>query len=240
MKYKFLFIVGVGHSGTTLVARIMGAHSSCYLVPRETRWFLPANRTMDPMAKIVDELSASPGDKEIIVEKTPGHLRFMSDIRTVIGNPKFLMCIRNPRDVAASLGLRLGDIEGAARRVRVGLQATLSELGNHDVHLVRYESLVSDFAREVQLMDTFVGLDFESQQLRYFETDQVWNGVKNPIKTDGVGPMNHRLNRSWQINQPLMDRRNRYLDLLTDSQLAAVERIIGNDILSATGYESVQ
>ncbi|HWV57097.1 MAG TPA: hypothetical protein VNZ57_06465 [Longimicrobiales bacterium] len=74
IRHPPTFIVGCGHSGTSLMLAVLRYHSSIYAIPRETNFAYASN----PMAamKRFDMRTVVAG-KSRWVEKTPRHIRCM-------------------------------------------------------------------------------------------------------------------------------------------------------------------
>ena len=54
------------------------------------------------LVEVLDTLTLSQG-KEVWIEKTPGHLRFVDQIEKLVSGAKFVHMVRNGEDVVASL-----------------------------------------------------------------------------------------------------------------------------------------
>ena len=58
--------------------------------------------------------------RRVILEKTPRHIRVLDVIRGHLPRPRFLIVVRDGRDVAASMARRFGD-------VRVGIDRWIKD-----------------------------------------------------------------------------------------------------------------
>ena len=140
-----VFIVGCGHSGTSILLAILDSHSRIYAVPYETKIAVQDSRNKFKRAlKRFDRWAISAG-KRRWVEKTPNHVRHIKKILRWCPDAKFLLIIRDGRDVAASIKKRNDSIEkGINRWVKDNLAG--KEYWDHpSVHVVRYEDLVGNF-----------------------------------------------------------------------------------------------
>ncbi len=127
---------------------------------------------------------AKPGAR-LIGDKTPRNAQIIEDLGVVFPGMKFILMVRDPRDVAAS---RLGHaaragrreaedrtsayyldlVRGSAREWRMSLERTLAYAQSHpgEVITVRYEDLVRDARRELARVFGFLGAPATSAQLK--------------------------------------------------------------------------
>jgi len=198
-----IFVCGGAHSGTTLMATILGAHSKTDLIPYETSVYLhdPHN------AKTLIENIV--GDQEWAIEKTPRNLFFMPKIREDFPSSKFVVMFRNPLDVSASIYARMNRWPYAVREATNDLQGCINCMRDTDVIIVSYESLITDFDNTVKKVCKHVGLDYEKGMSEFHNAAPQWFG-----KTDNKW-LNHRAN---QVKQPLYDGRGRWKKELSELQ----------------------
>src|ERR1051326_4668835 len=138
-----LFVMGCGHSGTTVDKELIGAHSSVFKTPDDVKLFRlgPAEREetvarWDAGARAMgcrrwlDKMAAYVHDIDTILARFPHSILFI--------------VIRDGRDVAVSLRKRTGDFaQGVARWIDDN-RAALRFAAHPAVMFVRYEELVSD------------------------------------------------------------------------------------------------
>lgn len=103
-------------------------------------------------------------------DKTPPYLQWIDELRMVWPRAKFVILVRDGRDVALSIrGLPFGanNVWAAARDWAHGIRLGLRAQRQHPAHTltVRYEDLVADPATVVPAICSFVGIDFEQQML---------------------------------------------------------------------------
>jgi protein O-GlcNAc transferase len=196
-----ILVSGFGHSGTTLMATMLGAHPQTHLIPHETRWFInDVERGKRKIAEVQEKHSDL-----IIVEKTPSHMYRIDDID--IPNAKFVVMIRHPYDIAASLYIRYNDIEKAVKRVNKDFNALVSITS--DIHIVKYESLIENPKETLTNVCHYSGLRFSKKMLEHERYAPVWFKVEKPKNVKGQGK-DHEIRRAWQVQQPLFDGRNRW------------------------------
>ena len=196
---------GCGHSGTTLLARILGAHPQIYVPPNETNAFLDEKKMGDRLDRLRQNTLAS--RKPYLVEKTPRHLRRMNAIRAGVPGAKFVIIVRDGRDVAASIGKREdGDYAGGLARWVKDNARVLKERRSKDVHVLRYEDIVTDAEGTIRKVCRFLGVAYDDQMLRYHERPANWFGRKE-VREVGRPGKEHGDLRNWQVNQPIYDGR---------------------------------
>jgi O-antigen/teichoic acid export membrane protein len=269
-----IFIVGLSRSGTTLLSRMLDAHSNIAIFP-ETGWYLvldclgcireftnPLQTSLflnevwkslrfyrDPAARIVaDEASkqsryvgptvhlleklgrayAKERHAEIWGEKTPGHVLWLPQIRELFPRSRILFMVRDPRDVLVSYD----DRWNRGRRDTDYLIRTAALLKFHLVHLlyrpvfpreqvrwVKYESLAAHPAAELEQICDFLGVNFETSMLAFYQRHQ---NIENEMPEGH----HHRL-----LSKPATTEQiGRYQRVLTSSQIALVERLLEKEM----------
>jgi len=130
-----IFVVGCGHSGTTLVNSLLGLHKNIYAIPFETSMFLAEpqriERAVDMLAPVDQRTLLNwhrryvlNNDKHIVKvchvadmtavatsairwsEKTPRHILRIPIILESMPDARIIIVTRDGRDVATSLALR--------------------------------------------------------------------------------------------------------------------------------------
>lgn len=165
------FVVGCGHSGTTLLAAKLGRLAGCHLPGWETKIFLPdqglywSKAAFSALVK-----TAETTGRKTILEKTPKHVHCTERILRLLPGARFLVVTRNPLDNCASLLERFGSLDEAIERWNMDNSAALEVLRRPAALQVRYEDLVGSpeqiFARAAK----FIGLDWQSSALVAGET----------------------------------------------------------------------
>lgn len=229
------FVCGCGHSGTTLLARILGAHPQIYVPPNETNAFLDEKRMGDRLDRLRQNTLAS--GKPYLVEKTPRHLRRMNAIRAGVPGARFVIIVRDGRDVAASIGKREdGDYAGGLARWVKDNARVLKERRSKDVHVLRYEDIVTDAEGTIRKVCRFLGVAYDDQMLRYHERPANWFGRKE-VREVGRPGKEHGDLRNWQVNQPIYDGRGRWKKDLPEEFAAQFRAGEPREIMNAFGYD---
>jgi len=207
---KNVFIVGCGHSGTSIVARILSSHTKVYVVPKETGvFFLNESDTSESIIKDYENY-ASTENKEYCVEKTPSHVMCIKKIFEVRPKSKIIVCVRDPRDVACSYRERGFIFKDGIERWIMSYKEVEKYFGDKRFIFIRLEDLLKNSKSVTNKLQKFLGLDQE-YLLNYYLHPENWYSnivIKNkPI--NGVGN-NHEKLRNWQINQPLFKTAKRF------------------------------
>ncbi|MBM7332279.1 MAG: sulfotransferase [Alcanivorax sp.] len=227
------FVVGCGHSGTTLVASMLGAHKNIHCIQRETYWFINNQRLEQEYPLVLAE--ARKEGKGMVCEKTPRHLYRIDEILERFPRARFVALVRDGRDVAWSLKKRTGSFEEGVRRWRDDNQELIAQQGRGSLHLVRYEDLIEDPESTMGAVLAFLGEPYDPAVLEFHKKDYQWFDVRDAHETDGQGEDNHMIRRAWQMNQPLHDRRGLWKGNLSDEELSHLREECG-DLMEHFGY----
>jgi len=234
-----IFIVGCGHSGTSLLLSILGAHSRIYAVPNETALAFDWGTEKPRLRKTVElflwylDSKAIRAGKMRWVEKTPKHITAISLLLGLRPNAKIIIIIRDGRDVAISLMKRYKTLgEGIERWINDNRVA--EPFWNHpNVYKMRYEDLIADFDTTMRDLLLFLGEDYEDQISRYYETPKFFYAKKIEKPASEADP-DHKTYRNWQINQPLFDNRGKWKALGEDEKQLIKD--VAGDMLIEYGY----
>lgn len=110
VRHPPTFIVGCGHSGTSLLLNILGSHSRIYAIPKETGFaYKSAMRIWQKRLKF--NMMTVLNGKSRWIEKTPKHIHRIGKLMKLFPRSKFLIAIRDGRDVGYSLKERTGSLE---------------------------------------------------------------------------------------------------------------------------------
>lgn len=229
-----VFIVGCGHSGTSILLAILGAHSRIFAVPYET--FIATDDHPHRFRKALKKFDrwAIADGKRRWVEKTPKHICHIDRILKWAPKAKILITIRDGRDVARSIQVREGSVEKGIQRWVADNLAGKSYWRYPNVHVVKYEDLVEDFEGTMKDILDFLNEEYEEGMREYYKTPRKWFFIDNIAKPKTPAGKHHEQYRSWQINQPLFDGRGRWKEMSSE-ELSIVEDI-GGEMLAEFGY----
>lgn len=228
-----VFIVGCGHSGTSMLLAILSEHPGIFAVPGESEIALQDDRRLFyGKLGLFNDLTIKAG-KYRWAEKTPRHIRHIGKILNWAPTSRIILIVRDGRDVAYSIKQRTGSLaEGIQRWVSDNL-AGKSYWDHPQVYIIKYEDIISDFESSVTKLLKFLGEDYFSSMLNFHATPKKWYAGKINRPKDAFGK-NHEMYRNWQINQPLFDGRGKW-KLLSDDEISLVRKE-GDAMLSEFGY----
>lgn len=208
---KLIFIVGPPHSGTTLLATILGANSKCFLIPSESAAYSKQHigALRKPFVKKVATI-----DSQFIVEKTPSHIFNLDKMQEDFPDAKFILIIKNPLDVVGSMLKTYNDFNFSVYTCSDYLSASISALKNN-VYLIEYEDIIDDFTKTISRLCDYVGLEFEDRMINFHENSPIW--FENFIESDNL-----LRKRSQQMRQPLFDGRGIGRKNLNDQEISQV------------------
>ncbi len=229
------FICGSGHSGTTLIATVLGAHPDIHVPYRETEMFLrPGFMRPSIYRRIVRETLAA--GKTICIEKTPRHIKKIEQIRRAFPEAKFIMPVRDGRDVAASIYKRTKRLNHSIRRWIDSTRIIADQIGRADVFVYRHEDLVRHSEEVLRRMCHFLEVEFVPELLEYHKSERNWHGLKKVSKTDKRWGLHHNRRRNWQVNQPFFDSSGSWKKILRDDQLLEITQGDGRPLMERFGY----
>ena len=183
-----VIIGGCGRSGTTLLLSILGAYTSIYAIPHESRLYSRWTKTKE--GKIIPKdwrrfigymlLSQVPSSAERYCEKTPKNIVYLENILNYLGpDIRFIQLVRDGRDVCTSRHPR--DPEAywvSIKRWVNDVKAGLPWRDHPSVYTLTYEDLVVNTEKHIRQL-----CEFLEEPL----TDKVLNWEKNSnIKKSGA------------------------------------------------------
>ena len=133
-----VFVVGCGHSGTSLMTRMLGAHSRLWNYPGETGMLEKGSLARARAIGNDLQRQATEAGKARWVEKTPDHVYRIQDAFDSFTDAHVVVMVRDGRDVVASL-LKRGtySVRGACSRWSSSLTASLPWWDHPRVTVVR-------------------------------------------------------------------------------------------------------
>jgi hypothetical protein len=213
-----IFIVGSGHSGTSIMLAILGSHPNLYPITGESALFLKSESKVREIILSWDKECTEAGKKRWI-EKTPPHIFIIKKLFSYRPNSKFIIMLRDGRDVVCSMKYRT-DYEDFNARLDRWMYDNLAGLPywqHPRVKVVKYENLVTDTELTLKDICNFLGEKYTDSLLEFHKTDRHWYSSEI-VKPKEVDMKTHKQFRNWQINQPLFDGRGRWKQEMTEEE----------------------
>lgn len=229
-----VFVVGCGHSGTTVMATTLARHDGLDFVPYESRIFHFSNSCHD-IAAFFERQFAHARNRRVL-EKTPRHVENINRIFRLFPMAQIIVMMRDGRDVACSIRRRKGTLETGARRWLQSCRAIAPWLSDPRLRVVRYEDLVANPVDTVADVLKFLGEDGAPADLIDSDEEVEWHGSRMKFEK-AAAPSEHSLRRKSQVNSPLYDDRERWREDLSEDEHGWILRIAGSE-LRRWGYGS--
>ena len=217
-----IFIVGCGHSGTSIMLAILGNHPALYPIPYESALFLkPPSQIEATMLQWDTECIAD--NKRRWIEKTPPHIFQIQKFLKYRPQSQFILMLRDGRDVVCSLKHRQ-KYKTFAERIDRWIYDNLAGLPywNHSqVKVIKYEELITNSEKVIEEILDFLHLARCDRLLNYYQSPKKWYS-EEITKPETINTLEeHKKFRNWQINQPLFDGRGRW-----KTEMSATEKKI--------------
>lgn len=199
-----IFIVGCGHSGTSVLLNILDMHPHIHAVPFESRVFLKAGWKIRLAGLFWDKNTIAAG-KRRWAEKTPAHVHAIARILRTYPDASILLIIRDGRDVAISLRKRTGDFAAGVTRWMEDNRAGEAFWKHPQVFKLTYEELVGNFDEVMPRVCAFLNEPFDPAMRNFHQRrlDLFRSGDSTPPPSEAGE--HHNQHRNWQINQQLFD-----------------------------------
>lgn len=208
-----LFIVGCGHSGTTLVASKVGNSKDVFLYGKERHIFEPvhgyytSHKEMEIFLTVTDQLH-----KKVFCCKSPKAVHSVPRARKIVSRAKFIFIVRNPLDNVSSLQSRFNDLDLSIERYCIDNTYLLRNYSEEDSLIVNYEDFVTKPQQELKRIFSFLGLPFDKSIVKTNKSE--YGNV-----SDANGNMALRVK---QITKPIKPRIGRYSENLNQKEAAYV------------------
>lgn len=223
-----IHVCGCGHSGTSILTRLIGAHSGIHAIAGESGVAKKESYRRYRLALERFQRESTAAGCTIWVEKTPKHVRHLRFILNAAPDSRIVLICREPRDCVASLHRRYGRLGKAVRRWLHDNGRVHRWRHHPQAFLLRYEDLVRDPQATLEQLMPFLGVPFEPEQLRYHEREVRWYGGEQPAATAATEPeptdRDHPELRNRQINQPLFNNTGSYTQHLSGAEAERVRR----------------
>lgn len=233
-----VFIVGCGHSGTSIMLTILGNHPSFHPIPKESALFTKRDEVVQAMMAEWDEECARQGRRRWI-EKTPPNIFHIGRFLKMRPKARFIIMLRDGRDVVCSMKHRIGyrSFEDRLDRWIYDNMAGLLWWDHPQVKVVKYEELIETPPQTLRSICAFLGEEYDATILDYHKDDhrRYSDEIKNPGHI--VTHADHNAFRNWQINQPLFDGRGRWKEEMTQGDKEKFDHCNGLAYQTLFGYD---
>ncbi len=215
LKTKFIFIVGCGHSGTTLVATLIGRSNEMLLLPEETGVFKRPIFTAREIVKQWDIITRY-FNKKYCVEKTPKHIRMIEKIFKVIPESRVVIMTRNPVDNIASLKERSKSFNTSLKRWIEDNKAGTKWLEDPRVLVIKYELLIEDRQEFLNQINKHLGTNLKLEI--FDESSSQWSEEHSL-----AGKTELLVKRINQVTKPIYDTRGSGKLILSSEELQIIK-----------------
>lgn len=227
-----IFVTGCGHSGTTIMLRLLGAHSKIHWIPYETR-ILFRSKFQQCLAFWLWNRSAVTNRKHRWVEKTPLHVRIVERAFETLPDARVIFMVRDGRDATVSMRKRYGNFERGLKRWVDDNRFALQWMDDKRVMILKYEDLVKNSEQVLSHICDFIGEKFEEEMLSYHERSERASPKEHNPASEPAG--NTWKLRGWQISQKLYDGSGRWKEEMTEEEKALFKKE-ASDLLIQFGY----
>tara|TARA_Y100000816_G_scaffold176500_1_gene127296 strand:+ start:7451 stop:8983 length:1533 start_codon:yes stop_codon:yes gene_type:complete len=202
IKKKFIFIVGLPRSGTSLVEQIISSHPEIFgagellflqMIDKEFFKKKSEKKLQDEKDKILEirdyyikRTSMIDDNKKYFIDKAPLNFRWIGFIKTMFPNSIIIHCTRNPLENCWSIFKN--NFEGS-----LNFSNDLKDLGifyklykelmvfwkkkyPYEIYDIKYENLILNSEKEIRKLIEFCGIEWSSSCLKYYENPK-------PIRT---------------------------------------------------------
>jgi hypothetical protein len=215
---------------------ILSNHPAFYPITYESALFKRSESEIREIMLQWDRECVAAGKKRWI-EKTPPHIFQIKKLSLHRPQSKFILMLRDGRDVVCSLKYRT-EYKNFEERVERWIYDNLAGLPywNHpNVMVVKYEDLVGETEITLKKVFNFLGEKYVSQVLDYHQQQKHWyhSEITKPLEI--MTHEDHHKLRNWQINQPLFDGTGRW-KIEMKEQDKIIFKKVSKDYLIEFGY----
>ena len=201
-----IFIVGCGHSGTSLLKKLLGNHSNIYDIKEESGiFFHPLGLDKETRAKIYKLWSyiCKKEGKIRWVEKTPRHVFHLNTIFDDFPNAKVIIITRHGNAVSSSIEKRVGNLVDGVERWCIDNIEWYENKIKSKCLILKYENLIRNTEITNQIICNYLEEPYQDLSNTKDNTENIVLNVISPGELiDGEKHVNLR---GWQINQPIYD-----------------------------------
>lgn len=220
---QLVLIGGMAHSGTTFLQRALKYHPSIDGPIEETQFAVA--RSSSSISKSIKDLFHSYPSCLCLLEKSPIHLWFFENIFAVYPQSKLIAIVRDGKDFVASFLKRAPDrsiyrlCEEWSSSVKVVLR--LSHAYPDNIHVVRYESLVTNFEPVMTSIFQFLDLPVDPYDFSLIHSHSQLSFLRQPTLANCAGghlshitlPVHSRNEQGQVVEQDVIPLRQHQVNL---------------------------
>ena len=206
-----VFIVGCGHSGTSILLSILSNSEIFYTIKSESYIFHKNKLNLAKELRLWVH-NAYNKRKTSILEKTPSHCLKINDILKTFHDPKIIAIVRDGRDVSLSIKKRSGNFKSGLHRWVTENNILKKSLPHKNVLLLKYEEFVANPVETIKTIGSFTKLNISTDIInnKNYSHKQFYNGsIKHSF---------HEYRRNLQINQEIKDYSGQWKTGLSSSE----------------------
>lgn len=199
--YSPIFVLGTQRSGTTLLCRMLSAHPDLFIQNElNVRRMFGPDKSKNDIINSIYALILEDQDEALdeILHKTnkkcwglkdPELTYYMEDLEKFLPESKFVIIVRDGRAVVNSYmenkwGLGTNAYTGALRWDKeVRMQLDFFHRHPDNVHLLRYEDLITDQEQQLRKLCGFLDLSFHEDLLNYDNKPTYYHKTRENIST---------------------------------------------------------
>jgi hypothetical protein len=217
---NFIFIIGCGHSGTSILNKILSNHKDIHGILKETNMLINLD---DDISRILQNYNSEKLklNKKYICEKTPKHVYHIDKMYKFINKPKIIIITRDGRDVISSIKKRFGDIETGLNRWINDNNQWLNNSNINDFHILKYEDFVSNKIDIIKKICNYLDIIYYDEIFNYSK-DEIELPEDFFVSNDLINHKKHELLRKYQINQDIYDGSKRWVNDLSPDELKII------------------
>ena len=209
---RYIFILGMPRSGTTLIEKIISSHSKVSTISEAN--FIPEkifkyiNGDFEDLKNFLSSgldsdykefIKSFNIKSDIIIDKTLTNFWYLGFVKILFPRSKIIHVSRNPKDNCLSIFENLFDQPegwncdqselGEYYQIYKDLMNYWNDIFGEKILNIRYEELILNSERKIKDLINFCNLDWEEECVNFYKND-------NPIKTVSVNQANKPIYKS--------------------------------------------